>query len=87
MKHHLNFTKEELLEAILYFAKKINKYGIYKARIETNIRLPDLIMYLVYDKFISDYTISMDEYYWEHHNRIYTYANTLEKIGYINFKD
>ena len=73
-------TKEQLVNAILFFAKNYNQEKNYKALIESNVGIDKIIQMLVYDMFIkrfNSYYCSDEEY--TQYKIILEYATELKE--------
>lgn len=83
----MEYTKDELYDAILDVAKSLNIKKSYKILIDEHINTPSLVKMIVYDMFVYefDYTSCSPKLYTSY-NIILEYTKELQCIGYVNFK-
>jgi len=84
-------TKNEFENAILYFAKIINKEQGYNYLISAKTNLPQLIKMIAYDIFVNCHLIRTSDKFetFEFSNNeklLLNYAQELDKMGYVKFK-
>lgn len=83
----MNYTKQQVINAVLSFAKKFDKEKSYVAIIESGMELPRLIEMIVYEMFIQGFNsyFASDEDF-NNHKIILDYAKELKQNGFVNFK-
>jgi hypothetical protein len=80
-------TKEQVEQAILFFAKAYNLENNYRSIMSTRPGLPKIVEMIVYELFIhrfNSYHCSDEEY--EQYKIIHEYVTELREIGWVEFK-
>ncbi len=79
-------TKEQLDNAILFFAKTFGQEQNYKALIETYNGTPKIVEMIVYEMFLQQFSSygCTDEQY-EQYKIIHEYATELKQNGWVYF--
>lgn len=80
-------TKEELVEAILFFAEKYGLRRNYEFLIMSKITLPELVKMITYEMFLNRFTPpQLVEKDHEKYGLILNYAKELNEKGWVDFK-
>jgi hypothetical protein len=80
-------TKEQVEQAILFFAKIYNQEDNYRAIMGTYPGLPKIVEMIVYEMFVqkfNSYHCSDEEY--EQYKIIHEYVTELKQVGWVEFK-
>lgn len=82
----MNQLKLDLIEDILYFARKYNLEEVYKTYLSQHLAIPELLKLIVYEMFINkfsyDYCSDTD---YEHYLGILTATQNLQQKGILIF--
>lgn len=83
----MNYTKKNLENAILFFAKKFGKEKNYEAILSNDKSITHLVEMIVYEMFLNEFNSyhSTDEEF-EQYKIIIKYAKELRENGFVNFK-
>lgn len=81
-------SKDQVKEAILFFARLYGQEGAYHAMMNESQALPEHAHRIVYEMFLRKFNsyYSTDEQY-EQYKLLYEYADELNKLGYVKFED
>lgn len=80
-------TKEELVEAILFFAEKYGLRRNYEFLIMSKITLPELVKMITYEMFLNQFNpFQLVQKNYEKYELILHYAKELNKKGWVDFK-
>lgn len=77
---------DELVNSILYFAKKYDKYDNYVALMQLNSGFPKIVEMIVYEMFLNhfnSYYCDTDDY--SQYSIIIRYATELKEYGFVTF--
>lgn len=77
--------KEQLKEAILFFASKYKKKEIYEEVYKNGV--PEIMRLLAYDMFLNAFNPYLsDDFTYKQYKIIYDYCKELEENGFFNFQ-
>jgi hypothetical protein len=81
-------SKEELKEAILFFAKQYNEENSYTKLFESGLDLPKLIQIIVYDMFLNKFnSYNCSDIDYNNYKIILEYATELNINGFVKFEE
>lgn len=81
-------SKENLTEAILFFAKQYNQENSYKSLIESGLDLPKLVQIIVYDMFLNKFnSYNCSDIDYNNYKIILEYATELKINGFVKFEE
>ena len=85
----MNYSKKEVVDAILFFAELYNQKVNYQALLHSCTSFPKIVEMIVYDMFIEGFDYSTTDINGEEYKNyiiLLLYCRELRQEGFVKFK-